>query len=205
MERIIVERTLDEPTTFEKFLGISEKAPWCLNLYRLRFLGGYLSPDGRRLICNYEAPDAEAVRAPSRQFDIPFDRIWSATVLEGGRPVGHLAPIGLPKTGSDGPAFPVDMEFVIAERRFDKPIELHEIHEKEAARRQCFQMYNATLIRTYLSKDRQRMICLYYAPDAEAVRIASRRANAPTERIWTATIHEEPAVASVPSADSAFG
>jgi hypothetical protein len=40
-------------------------------------------------------------------------------------------------------------------------------------------------VRTYLSADRQRMISLYQAPDAESVRLALQAASIPVERVWT--------------------
>lgn len=34
------------------------------------------------MICEYEAPDAEAVRKVQRTADMPFERIWTAQVFE---------------------------------------------------------------------------------------------------------------------------
>jgi hypothetical protein len=43
-------------------------------------------------------------------------------------------------------------------------------------------------LQSLFSLDRRRMLCLYAAPDAEAVRHAQRGAGLPFERIWTTTI-----------------
>jgi hypothetical protein len=38
----------------------------------------YLSLDRKRMVCEFEAPDAEAVRASYRSAGVAFDRVWSA-------------------------------------------------------------------------------------------------------------------------------
>ena len=53
----------------------------CHNAHRVRFLRTLLSADGLRAICEYEAPDAEAVRAVNRQLNAPFERVWTASVI----------------------------------------------------------------------------------------------------------------------------
>ncbi|MBZ0252845.1 MAG: DUF4242 domain-containing protein, partial [Candidatus Methylomirabilis sp.] len=50
--------------------------------------------------------------------------------------------------------------------------------------------HNVRLLRSYVSPDRLRMICLFEAPDAESVRIANRKAGLPVDRVWTASVHE---------------
>ena len=41
-----------------------------------------MSKDGRRMICEYEAPDAETVRRVQLEAGAPFDRIWPAVMHE---------------------------------------------------------------------------------------------------------------------------
>jgi hypothetical protein len=48
----------------------------------------------------------------------------------------------------------------------------------------CFETHDVRFARSYFSTDRRRMICLFHAPDAEAVRHANRIAGAPFERVW---------------------
>jgi hypothetical protein len=40
----------------------------------------YLSTDRRRMVCAFEAPDAEAVRTSFRSAGISFERVWDAEV-----------------------------------------------------------------------------------------------------------------------------
>jgi len=39
-------------------------------------------------------------------------------------------------------------------------------------------------MRTYVSADRSRGLCVFEAPDAESVRIAHRSANVDFDRVW---------------------
>jgi uncharacterized protein DUF4242 len=80
VEQVIVERSFDEAVEFEALQARGEKISWCLEQHRIRLLRSYLSSDKKRMICVYEAPDAESVRIANRQADVPFDSIWTATL-----------------------------------------------------------------------------------------------------------------------------
>lgn len=80
MEQVIVERSFDEPVEFEAVQAQGDKISWCLEQHRIRFLRSYLSSDKKRMICVYEAPDAESVRNANRQAELPFDCVWTATL-----------------------------------------------------------------------------------------------------------------------------
>jgi hypothetical protein len=58
----------------------------CLELRAARWMRSYVTPDGRRAVCEFEAPDPESVREAFRSAGIPFDRAWAAQVWwrEGG-------------------------------------------------------------------------------------------------------------------------
>jgi len=80
VEQVIVERSFDKATEFETLQAQAQSSSWCLDQYRIRFLRSYLSSDKRRMICVYEAPDAESVRIANRQAELPFDYVWTATL-----------------------------------------------------------------------------------------------------------------------------
>ncbi len=46
-----------------------------------RHLRSFLSLDRHKMICQYEAPDAETVRQLQRTAEAPFDRVWAANIL----------------------------------------------------------------------------------------------------------------------------
>ena len=81
METVIVERTFEEPVNFDTLQDQENGAQWCLDLHRVRFLQSYVSSDRRRVICVYEAPDAESVRIANHTAKLPFDRVWTALVF----------------------------------------------------------------------------------------------------------------------------
>ena len=79
MALVVLERSLE--TTAEGDAILSRRNP-CLALYNVEFLGSYVSPDRRRMVCLYEAPDAESVRQANRQAGKSFVRAWAADVFE---------------------------------------------------------------------------------------------------------------------------
>jgi hypothetical protein len=87
MERVVVERVFDDPVEFEAVQQCENKAAWCFEMHRVRHLLSYFSRDQRRMICIYEAPDADAVREACLKSGAPFERVWTATFFgPGGQP-----------------------------------------------------------------------------------------------------------------------
>jgi hypothetical protein len=81
MEHVMVEREFSEPVTDEQLNAMAERAGGCygrLNVTRVR---SYMSLDRKRMVCEYLAPDAESVRQASERAQIPYVRIWTATVI----------------------------------------------------------------------------------------------------------------------------
>ena len=50
----------------------------CLDAHGVRWIRSYLSLDRRRMICEFEAADAEAVRSSFRSAGVSFARVWAA-------------------------------------------------------------------------------------------------------------------------------
>lgn len=86
MEIVVVERLLDEPRTYEELEALETGcAGQCFQLYGVRHVHSYFSKDRKRMICVYEAPDAEAVRQANRIAGVPFERVWTADVYPRGK------------------------------------------------------------------------------------------------------------------------
>lgn len=79
------------------------------------------------------------------------------------------------------------MPLVIVERRFEEPLVFEELQAKEDAVAWCLDQYDVRFVRSYASLDRLHMICVYEAPDAEAVRRTQREGTLPFDRVWTAS------------------
>lgn len=77
---------------------------------------------------------------------------------------------------------------VVVERRFEQSTTFEALDEQESAVAWCLEQHGVTFVRTYLSLDGRTMICVYSAPDAEAVRETQRRGGLPVARLWSATI-----------------
>jgi len=84
MEHVIAEGLFAEPITAEQIAENVRENRACLTSHRVRHLRSCISLDGRRTICEYEAPDAEAVRTLGKQLGIHYERVWTATVIETG-------------------------------------------------------------------------------------------------------------------------
>jgi hypothetical protein len=63
-------------------------------------------------------------------------------------------------------------------------VTLEEIQAMEDAKQWCLDTHRVKFARTFFAHDRKRMLCLYAAPDAEAVRAAQREAGMPVDRVW---------------------
>ena len=81
MSQIIVERKFEGPESMDELQAQEDRFAWCLEQHRVKFIRSYFSKDRKRMICEYEAPDAEAVREVQRTASMPFERIWTAEVI----------------------------------------------------------------------------------------------------------------------------
>jgi hypothetical protein len=79
---LIVEQTFEVPLTDEEHGRIGERLDKCMEAYGARWMRSYLSMDRRRMVCEFEAPDAEAVRTSYRSAGVAFERVWTAEVYQ---------------------------------------------------------------------------------------------------------------------------
>ena len=82
MIRVVVERTFATPQTDADMASVANRERDCLGIYRVTWKRSLLSDDRRRMVCEYEAPDAESVRRVQQQAEAAVDRIWTAAVIE---------------------------------------------------------------------------------------------------------------------------
>lgn len=78
MPLIVCERRFDEPLAEGDLDALARRLGPCLERTGARHLVSLVSPDGRSTICQFEAPDAEAVRLANRLAGAPFERVWAA-------------------------------------------------------------------------------------------------------------------------------
>ena len=77
------------------------------------------------------------------------------------------------------------MEIVVVERKFEQPVQFEDIQALEGAGSWCLNAHRVRFLKALFSRDRRRMLGLYEAPDAEAVRLAEGEARVPFDRAWT--------------------
>jgi hypothetical protein len=82
MASIIVERTFETPPSDEDLTAAGIRERPCLSLYGVAWKRSLLSSDRLRMVCEYEAGDAESVRKVQREAQNSFDRAWVASVIE---------------------------------------------------------------------------------------------------------------------------
>jgi len=174
MEYVVVERTLTTPFDVDSLRECARSGKGCLDLHGVRYGRAYMRPDGLRLFCVFRASDTEAVRVANRQLGMPFDRAYPASF--------HEPP--------EGPAIEHGASVVLVERTFGEPVHFADIQEQEERGAWCLDLHDVRFVHTFFSSDRQRMICIYEAPDAEAVRLANQKTGVPFDTVWTARVVE---------------
>jgi hypothetical protein len=165
---VLVEHHWESPLTDADMDAMIGGTADCFGMHRVDRNRSLLSADGHEVFCHFTAPDTESVRIALRQACTPRGHVWSGTV--------HDAP-GLTDEG-------LAQANVLVSRRFDATVAFEEIQALDDVGTNCFLTHRARRMRTYVSTNRLRMVCLYHAPDAESVRIATREARLPVERVW---------------------
>jgi hypothetical protein len=82
MAHLIVEQTFATPLTDEEHNRAALRLDPCLEAHGAQWMRSYLSTDRLRMVCEFEAADAEAVRASYRSAGAPFERVWSTHVYK---------------------------------------------------------------------------------------------------------------------------
>jgi hypothetical protein len=80
MATLVLEQTFETPVSEEFLNDTGRRVDRCLEAHGARWMRSYLSKDRKRLICEFEAPDAEQVRDSFRSAGLPFDNCWAATL-----------------------------------------------------------------------------------------------------------------------------
>jgi hypothetical protein len=74
---VLVERSFDDGVVLQDIQDIEDAGIRCLEIRDVQFLRTFFSADRKRMICLYEAPDAESVRQAQREAGAPFDKAWA--------------------------------------------------------------------------------------------------------------------------------
>jgi hypothetical protein len=180
MTLVMVERSFDSPVAFEDIQALEDAGAWCLEAHQVTFIKTFFSADRKRMLCLYEAPDAESVRLAQKKAEVPFDCAWSCTALV---PESRSFP-----GNALHPPVPI-----LVEREFDAPTSADDVRQMVRSGAWCFDQHRTGYRESYLAQDGLRMVCLFEAPDMESVRHANRTLQFPVHRLWATTVHVPPA------------
>lgn len=78
MPVIVLEKLFDPPLADEERARRWARVTPCLTARGARWIRTYLSADRRRMVCEFEAPDADAVREALHSAEVKFERAWVA-------------------------------------------------------------------------------------------------------------------------------
>ena len=84
MAIVLVEQRLSPGVTPAELERALEGNSWCRELHRVRNLESFFEIGGRRerLLCVFEAPDAEAVRSVARRMGYRYQGLWTAARID---------------------------------------------------------------------------------------------------------------------------
>lgn len=82
MQHFIVERTFSPPMSDRELSEVSVRMAPCLELHDVQWIRTHLSEDRQRMVCEYQARDAESVRKVQHEAQAKFDRVWAGRLIE---------------------------------------------------------------------------------------------------------------------------
>ena len=78
MPTIILERNQTEPATDEYLEGMRQAAEACFEVNDVVRKATYVSADGKRFVCVFEAKDLESVRRSIESAGMDYEQLWVA-------------------------------------------------------------------------------------------------------------------------------
>jgi hypothetical protein len=86
MAILVLEQTFEKAMTAQDLRDAAQRLDKCLAAHGARWMRSYLSKDRMRMICEFEAGDAEQIRESARNAGVPFDRCWPADCFSRDQP-----------------------------------------------------------------------------------------------------------------------
>jgi hypothetical protein len=171
MSLVIVETLAESPLTPESPTETDLRVLACLAERHATWRYSLLSRDRLRMICTFDAPDAESVRESFRKGGGFFSRIWAAELIQ---------PQGIPPQHHPSLLKVIECTY--------PPLDRAEWNELSRKTLSCYAERGIEWIQSYLSRDRTRAICELNAADAQPVREVQHRLGVCFDRVWSATL-----------------
>jgi len=170
MSLVIVENPGEQLLTDEVIHEADQRVSPCLQARNVTWQYSLLASDRQRMICTFEAPDAESVRDSYRRAGLPPRPIWSGDLIK---------PDAVPQFNST-------MRYVL-EGTYPA---LNEADWNEICHKflhYCAE-YDIEWVQSYLSRDRTKVIYELIASDIQPVQEASHELGIACDRIWSAEV-----------------
>jgi hypothetical protein len=171
MSIVIVETLANTPLTPENPTATDYQILDCLGARMGTWQYSLLSGDRLRMLCVFEAPDAESVRESYAKAGGAFDRIWSAQ---------RLTPAQPPQTNGT--------PLMVVESVYPEALTPDQWQANQDSLQAYFVGKGVEWVKSYLSLNRTRGFCELYAPDAEVIQTAYRQVGVPFHRVWSAKV-----------------
>ncbi|HIK43864.1 MAG TPA: DUF4242 domain-containing protein [Leptolyngbyaceae cyanobacterium M65_K2018_010] len=171
MALVIVETLADTPLTPENPTETDYQILDCLGARMGTWQYSLLSRDRLRMLCVFEAPDAESVRESYRRAGGTFDRIWSAQRVP---PAAPPQPKGVPLTVIES-IYPEDFT----------PEQWQVAHD---ALQTLDPEQGVAWVKSYLSLGHSRGFSELQAPNTEVVEAAYQQVGLPFSWVWSANV-----------------
>lgn len=166
---VVVEREWPGAVSLEAVAEQDRRARWCMSANDAHAVLHAVAPGAHQSICIYDAPDVEALRRVADTLHIePPPSLWAST--EHWNPAGERPALALKAE---------EQTIGMVHRCFDRPTAFAEAQSIEAASSHCLTINGVRFLRSYLARDLRTMLCLYAAPDLEAIRAANRLIGLP--------------------------
>lgn len=172
MALILIETVAKQPLTHEVLEFADQQITPCVQARNGRWRYSLLSSDRHRMICVYDAPDAESIRDAYRRGGFAYSRAWAGYVVQ---------PEGTPPTWNES-------LLKVQEGTYPTGFTDEQCNQERQHLLPCYAEYGVEWIRSYVSLDRTRVICELNAPDAEVIRYAHRKFGFSLDRVWSAQI-----------------
>lgn len=82
MARIVLERSFDPENARAEFARQARNLESCIETRDVRPIRSVIASDFSRSFCEFEAPDADTLRAACRHAGVAFERVWVAEELD---------------------------------------------------------------------------------------------------------------------------
>jgi hypothetical protein len=171
MSLVIVETLADTPLTPENPTATDYQILDCLAARMGTWQYSLLSSDRLRMLCVFEAPDAESVRESYAKAGGAFNRIWSARRV---MPAPSPPSIGTPLT--------------VVESIYPDGFTPDQWQVAQSSLQSGWADAAIEWVKAYVALNHSRGFWELHAPDTKVVEKAHQRAGLPFSRVWSAKV-----------------